>query len=315
MKYTVKFYWRGVVCSKQTLEAANTKLAFKYATKPDMFKHCVVIGQQITRFDNKGDEIAGNLIAYSINHQVKYPAIMVMIENFTEIYYFRTPEKRDEVFKCITSTSAESATTDQEQTDTIAYSEETDVSKSTLTSKKILNGCAMSATCQGKLIQDSTDKSSGTVKSKDMDTNTWLNGSTAYHLKRQRTLIATIHMPNLVEPWAWPGTNTTMNRMNGHTFEFKKMRDSQHGIYYKGKGYYWKAEWIDPNVVYAKVKDLPKGTKAREFRFPSWTIGKVSKFQLCVCGCGMYKDVRSDYYYHADWLDGNGFSRKDMNGR
>lgn len=315
MEYSVIRYVKGICKTTSKVTASSPKEAA--LKKIDGTTHVVVIGKKEMRFDSSLRRLPDDPTTIAkIKYDTQRWAIVAMFDNVPEIYFYAYKDNRDKDFDklCTISTYAAFASPEAGQTDTTASLGETKNTRSSSTSKKTSNGSVTIATWRDVLTRENTAKSSGTPKLDDTDTNTWSNGFKPYRSKQTRTLIGTI-LPLPKDEYVYPGINSTMKRMVGKTYEFTKS-DLYQTTLYKANTYFFLKDWVNPNTIYAKVKNMPAGTKTllpsgSTLAYKKVSADKVMKFVKCDCGCGMYKGS-DQYYYSPDWLSFNGYGMQDI---
>lgn len=318
MEYKVKAYHRGELRYKGKQEAQSAKDAAKlfYSTIGGNVSHFVVTGKTTVRLTKKFVKVDAEPRFWKVVKNGTAPAILVMFDNLAEFSVYKSVEERDkayeEILKCTTSTSVESARTEAEQIVTTASSEETEDTKSTLMSRKTLSGSVTNATWRDWLTRDSTGKSSGIAKSGDTAIDTWSSGSKASRSKPVKTFLATVK-PLPKENAPWPGVNSNMQAMAGKTYLFKDNGGSF--APYHSKGYVWIKRWLDTENIYAKVKDMgevePHITKyGTKIKFNGEFAGKILHLKKCGCGCGAYY-YNEDSYYYPEWLEFETYTAED----
>jgi hypothetical protein len=302
MNYRVISFYKGGVRMRSKVDASNSLQAAKLAEKSSDFTHILVIGSKATRYiGSKLKPFKEAPMIYRAYFKAKIPSVLLMFGTAPEFYGFKNEKERDvkyeEMKQCITSMSAGSAKAGAELTAIIVSLDEISGSKSTSTSKKTLSGSAMSATCRDTLILPSIDRLSGMLKSEDTDTNTCSSGSSRYRSKQDKTFFATLHLKGN-DYFGFPGINTAMAKMDGHTMQFTYNSESAGKKLYKSGAWFWVEEWFDKEVVYAKLTKwdfIPQGAGPDD-------VGKIFKFTPCHCGCGQYY-TKKGQYAKPEWLE------------
>lgn len=297
MLYKYVVFYNGDARGKGKVETSSYLEAAKNAAK-GTWTHITVIGKTIKRYDKNYKPISGTARVYRAMWRGDYHSILLMFGKHCEAYHFGTVVERDnkylEIYKCITSTSVESARKEAEQTDTTASLEETRGTENSLTSKRTSNGSAMNAICKDLLTLMNTVRSSGKDKSKDTVASTWNSGLEGFLSKPDRTFLAKVKKLDDKEMYEWPGISGGMKAMEGKTYEFKSS-STHKGIVFKAKGFVWLPKWLD----FENIKATPVSADIPEEL--DYAVGKEQRLTKCNCGCGTYFNKRK-HYFKKEWL-------------
>lgn len=310
MEYQVTLFdhgysvWRGNVPAKTAKAAVVDAASSAYAS----FTHISVQNKKrVVRFNRKFKKVSGDIHMFK-TYAVYKPAIMLMVGNMPEIYRYNNETTRDKIYEelCTTCMSAESVTIDEEQTDITASSGETSGSKSGLMCQKILNGSVTSATWQERLTQSSIDKPSGITKSKNTAKPIWSRGSKASPSKRSQIFLATVK--STLPPVGAGGESVTheMYKMIGQTIIVQRLPSLANPEYkYEGANWYWKAEWLDFENVYACVKNIPVRSEADTLVFFAsmrQPLDRVIRFHPCDTSSPVHYTKPGGSCYALSWL-------------
>lgn len=306
MNYKIKFFYNGRPVMDTECEAPNPDLAAKRVGKPTRWNHMRVEGKTFVRYNRKCERVRAEPVAYKIQMEGTFPAILIMIGNLSEIYIFESKSKRNGVFACITSTSAEYAETEAEPTDITASSEGISASKSGLMSPTTWSGSVTNATWQDLLTRESIAKNSGTGKSEDTDTSKCLTGYKVSLSRPNRTFLATVKDISYWPSNKWPGTNNAMIEMRGQTIKVEEKDAGPNGKVFTSVNWMWMPEWLDFDHITALIKPMPEGTMGQIGQTTIMYhgeryLGKKISLSKCKCGCGAW--YHDGHFFVDEWLE------------